>query len=222
MRFEKRLDASRFRRHGFRPSCAPKAPATPPPSLKKGAIGLMQIMPDTYAELRARHGFGPDPFDPRDNILAGAAYLAEMRARYGAPGFLAAYNAGPRRYEEHLLRGRPLPSETQDYVARIAPELGFASIPTAQNHAPFEAMNAPIFVAFSAPGLASEATPASALKTPTAMTKAIAHPLFSAPANDQIFIREAHSDAVSKAPSGAEATRAERLFVARGAGEDAR
>jgi hypothetical protein len=189
---------------------------------KKGAVGLMQIMPETYAELRARHGLGADPFDPRDNILAGAAYLAEMRARYGAPGFLAAYNAGPRRYEEHLLRGRPLPGETQDYVARIAPELGFASIPTAQNHAPFEAMSAPIFVAISAPGLASEATPGGALKTPTATARAIVHPLFSASANDKIFIREANSDAAPKSPSGAEATQAERIFVARGAGEDAR
>jgi hypothetical protein len=189
---------------------------------KKGAIGLMQIMPDTYAELRARHGLGPDPFDPRDNILAGTAYLAEMRARYGAPGFLAAYNAGPRRYEEHLLLGRPLPSETQDYVARLAPELGFESVPTAQNHASFEAMSAPIFVAITAPGLASEATPSGATNATKAATPAIVHPLFSASANDKIFIREAHSDAAPKAPSGAEATQAERIFVARGAGDDAR
>jgi hypothetical protein len=189
---------------------------------KKGAVGLMQIMPDTYAELRARHGLGTDPFDPRDNILAGAAYLAEMHARYGAPGFLAAYNAGPRRYEEHLLRGRPLPSETQDYVARLAPALGFARIPTAQNPAPSEAFGAPIFVAIFAPRLASEATPASAPKTPTAATRAIVHPLFSASPNDKIFARGAHSDAASKAPSGAEAMQSEMLFVARGAGEDAR
>jgi hypothetical protein len=87
----------------------------------KGAMGLMQIMPETYAALRARYALGANPYDPRDNILAGAAYLHEMHDRYGAPGFLAAYNAGPRRYEEHLRTGRPLPLETQRYVAMPAP-----------------------------------------------------------------------------------------------------
>jgi len=87
----------------------------------KGAMGLMQIMPKTWTELRARHGLGADPFDPRDNILAGAAYIRELHDRYGAPGFLAAYNAGPGRYERHLATGRPLPGETQTYVATLAP-----------------------------------------------------------------------------------------------------
>jgi conjugative transfer signal peptidase TraF len=87
----------------------------------KGAIGLMQIMPKTWAELRARHGLGADPYDPRDNILAGAAYIRELSDRYGTPGFLAAYNAGPGRYERHLATGRPLPDETQTYVATLAP-----------------------------------------------------------------------------------------------------
>ena len=73
-------------------------------------MGLMQIMPKTYAELRARHRLGPDAYDPRDNILAGAAYLREMLDRYGSPGFLAAYNAGPLRYDQHLATGRPLPA----------------------------------------------------------------------------------------------------------------
>jgi hypothetical protein len=90
----------------------------------KGAMGLMQIMPQTYATLRARYALGPNPYDPRDNILAGAACLRELHDRYGAPGFLAAYNAGPRRYEEHLLNGRPLPLETQRYVAMLAPIVG--------------------------------------------------------------------------------------------------
>ena len=81
-------------------------------------------MPKTYAELRVRHRLGADPCDPHDNILAGAAYLREMLDRYGAPGFLAAYNAGPARYDEHLMRGRPLPGETQDYVAKLAPMIG--------------------------------------------------------------------------------------------------
>ncbi|MFZ1964814.1 MAG: lytic transglycosylase domain-containing protein [Roseiarcus sp.] len=90
----------------------------------KGAMGLMQIMPATYATLRARYALGANPCDPRDNILAGAAYLREMLDRYGASGFLAAYNAGPRRYEEHLRTGRPLPIETQQYVAMLAPIIG--------------------------------------------------------------------------------------------------
>jgi hypothetical protein len=86
----------------------------------KGAMGLMQIMPDTWSGLRARHRLGVDPYDPRDNILAGAAYLREMFDRFGSPGFLAAYNAGPRSYEEHLATGRPLPAETRHYVATLA------------------------------------------------------------------------------------------------------
>ncbi len=88
-----------------------------------GAMGLMQIMPDTWAELRIRHRLGRDPSDPHDNILAGAAYLRELHDRYGSPGFLAAYNAGPGRYEEYLA-GRPLPAETRAYVDALAPQTG--------------------------------------------------------------------------------------------------
>jgi soluble lytic murein transglycosylase-like protein len=84
-----------------------------------GAMGLMQLMPGTWADLRARLGLGADPFDPADNILAGAAYLRDLLDRYGAPGFLAAYNAGPARYEASLA-GRPLPLETSLYVARLS------------------------------------------------------------------------------------------------------
>lgn len=46
----------------------------------------MQIMPATWAELRAKHGLGNDPWQPRDNILADAAYLREMHDRYGTVG----------------------------------------------------------------------------------------------------------------------------------------
>ena len=90
---------------------------------RKGAMGLMQIMPGTWTDLRARYGLGADPYDPRDNILAGAAYLRELHQRFGMPGFLAAYNAGPGRYENHLATGRPLPDETQGYVAKLAPTI---------------------------------------------------------------------------------------------------
>lgn len=91
---------------------------------RAGAMGLMQIMPETWAELRVRHRLGRDPFDPRDNILAGVAYLREMHDRYGSPGFLAAYNAGPGRYEAYLAGTRPLPAETRAYLAALAPLVG--------------------------------------------------------------------------------------------------
>jgi D-alanyl-D-alanine carboxypeptidase len=89
-----------------------------------GAMGLMQVMPDTYSELQARHGLGDDPYEPRNNILAGTAYLREMYDRFGAPGFLAAYNAGPRRLDDYLSSRQDLPDETVNYVATIAPRLG--------------------------------------------------------------------------------------------------
>lgn len=86
----------------------------------KGAIGLMQVMPATWDELRARHRLGNDPWTQHDNVLAGTAYLREMHDRYGSvDAMLAAYNAGPGRYDNHLVTGRALPSETVDYVAKI-------------------------------------------------------------------------------------------------------
>ncbi|MFG1379442.1 lytic transglycosylase domain-containing protein [Xanthobacter autotrophicus] len=88
-----------------------------------GAMGLMQIMPATWDELRVHHGLGADPFDPRDNILAGAAYLRQLHDRYGSiRAMLAAYNAGPARYEASLA-GTPLPPETRTYIAALAPIL---------------------------------------------------------------------------------------------------
>lgn len=92
-----------------------------------GAMGLMQIMPGTWANLRARHGLGRDPYDVRDNIMAGAAYLRAMHDRYGkATAMLAAYNAGPGRYDEYLSRGRPLPAETRAYLVKLASITGSA------------------------------------------------------------------------------------------------
>ena len=89
-----------------------------------GAVGLMQVMPETWAGLRVRHRLGRDPYDPRDNILAGTAYLREMWDRYGnVAAMLAAYNAGPGRYDEYLSTARPLPAETRAYVAALTPIL---------------------------------------------------------------------------------------------------
>ena len=89
----------------------------------KGVMGLMQIMPHTWTGLQSRYGLGANPFDPHDNILAGAAYLRKLHDRFGAAGFLAAYNAGPRHSEDHLATSRPLPLETQGYVAGLTPLL---------------------------------------------------------------------------------------------------
>ena len=91
-----------------------------------GAMGLMQVMPGTYDLLRQRYGLGPDPYEPHDNILAGTAYLKEMHVRFGAPAFLAAYNAGPDRVDAYLNGSTMLPDETVSYVAAIGPRLGMA------------------------------------------------------------------------------------------------
>ena len=93
-----------------------------------GAIGLMQIMPATWQALRDRYGLGTDPYQPRDNVVSGVAYLRELLDRYGAPDFLAAYNAGPERLDDYLATGRPLPDETRRYMAILGPQLVAASI----------------------------------------------------------------------------------------------
>src|SRR6266446_5236244 len=94
-----------------------------------GAMGLMQIMPETYAELRVRYGLGGNAYDPHDNIIAGTAYMSEMIELFGVPNFLAAYNAGPARLNDYLQRGRLLPDETRRYLARIGelPPIALAS-----------------------------------------------------------------------------------------------
>lgn len=118
-----------------------------------GAMGLMQVMPETWLELRARYGLGRDPFDARDNILAGAAYLREMYDRYGnVTAMLAAYNAGPQRYDEYLAGRRALPAETRAYVAAIAPLIGaepLAFSSTSTRPDPLAWLSAPLFVARS-------------------------------------------------------------------------
>jgi len=90
----------------------------------RGAMGLMQLMPATWVELSVRYQLGLDPLDPRDNIMAGTAYVSELRDRFGSPGFLAGYHAGPARYERYLTTGEPLPLETIAYVAAVTPLLG--------------------------------------------------------------------------------------------------
>lgn len=123
----------------------------------KGAIGLMQVMPATYADMRARYGLGANPWNLRDNVLAGTAYLRLLYDRYGAPGFLVAYNAGPARWDDYRLRGRQLPPETVAYLARLGPMVGGSARPmptSAATVAPRSPLASPLFVQ-----LASISTP---------------------------------------------------------------
>lgn len=121
-----------------------------------GALGLMQLMPGTWHDLRALHRLGTDPHDPRDNILAGAAYLRAMHERFGYPGLFAAYNAGPARYARHRATGRRLPAETIAYVARVGTRLvdpggGTGQAETAD----------PLFVALASDGASHRVDPSA-------------------------------------------------------------
>jgi hypothetical protein len=159
----------------------------------KGAIGLMQIMPATYEELRLKHALGPDPFNTGDNILAGAAYLSEMIARYGKGGFLAAYNAGPQRYEEYL-HGRPLPTETINYVSGLASKLGFERLSPAQISGSADVDPASIFVDLAEPRPSGEVAKDDVSDGESTGRKAVSHPLFPAQHVDNIFARVSLSD----------------------------
>lgn len=89
-----------------------------------GAMGLMQLMPGTWADMRRLYGLGQNPHDPHDNIIAGTAYLAAMNQRFGYPGLFGAYHAGPERYRQFLIEGRPLPPETRAYMMTLASLIG--------------------------------------------------------------------------------------------------
>jgi soluble lytic murein transglycosylase-like protein len=84
-----------------------------------GAMGLMQLMPQTYDDMRRQYGLGRNPYDPHDNIMAGAAYLRFLRGKYPYPAMFAAYNDGPGNLEARLMSGGLLPTETDLYVAHI-------------------------------------------------------------------------------------------------------
>lgn len=88
-----------------------------------GAVGLMQIKPDTYRELAKRYHLGSDPYNPHDNIMAGSGYIRELYDRFGSPGFVAAYNCGPQCEENHRSRGTSLPSYARTYLAAVSPHL---------------------------------------------------------------------------------------------------
>ena len=89
-----------------------------------GAMGIMQVMPETYQEMRQQYGLGADPYDPHNNVLAGTAYLSWLYGKYGYPKMFAAYNAGPGTVEAQSAGTRKLPDETRAYVRGIALILG--------------------------------------------------------------------------------------------------
>ena len=81
---------------------------------KKGAKGLMQIMPDNFKAFSIK-----DPFNPMENIMGGTYYLQKLLKRYDykLPLVLAAYNAGPDAVDRY--KKIPPYSETQNYVRKV-------------------------------------------------------------------------------------------------------
>jgi membrane-bound lytic murein transglycosylase B len=181
---------------------------------RKGAIGLMQIMPATYEELRLKRALGPDPFDPRDNILAGAAYLSEMFERYGEDGFLAAYNAGPQRYEQYL-HGRPLPIETINYVAGLASKLGHEELAATQSSPSADISKPSTFVALTKLNFARQIAGSSATSAGTTTGEAVPHPLFPAQRDDKMFARISLSNDAALTDASPVHRSATDIFVAR-------
>jgi len=163
---------------------------------RAGAMGLMQVMPGTYAELRARHALGPDPFDIRD-VMAGTAYLREMFDRYGPRGMLASYNAGPGRWEAYLAGRQSLPAETVGYLAKLGPAIDPAAVnapPLTVTPAAPSPFAAPIFVALtsrSAVQRGSEALPD--------LRQVIAANTTIVPSGGELFVRRATA---SDVPAG--------------------
>jgi len=144
---------------------------------KAGAMGLMQLMPGTWSDMRALLGLGHDPQDPRDNILAGTFYLRLLYDRFGYPGLFAAYNAGPSRYSAFLAGARPLPPETLAYLRRASASAsasaGAGAGAGARANMParsglFAALERPEAVRLAGPARAGSAAPAVRFSSPQA------------------------------------------------------
>lgn len=116
---------------------------------RAGAMGLMQLMPGTWAEMRAALRLGPDPHAPRDNILAGTYYLRLLHDRFGYPGLFAAYNAGPARYAAYLAGRSRLPAETRNYLVVVLQDISGAAL----RRAPTPHAASSLFFVLSAPAL---------------------------------------------------------------------
>jgi hypothetical protein len=91
---------------------APKPIRAPSDFEKEQAMSFHQLMSRWDA-------FIANPYDPHDNIMAGAAYLRFLRGKYPYPAMFAAYNDGPGNLEARLVSGGLLPAETQAYVGHI-------------------------------------------------------------------------------------------------------
>jgi hypothetical protein len=157
-----------------------------------GAMGLMQLEPETYREMAARYGLGSDPFNPYDNIMAGTAYIHEMYSVYGSPGFLAAYNAGPGRLDAYINYHEPLPQETKTYVAMIAPNIQ-GDYPNGRSEADQLALNTQpqnsdggILPAGVSPPPPAPAYVAPVATAPTYTAPAYAAPVYTAPSRSEI------------------------------------
>lgn len=152
----------------------------------KGAMGLMQLMPDTWSALRVQYHLGNNPFDPHDNILGGAAYLRELFDRFGASGFLAAYNAGPKRFEDYRAGLRPLRDETKRYLStlgRMLPELQIGIAPPAVG----VAANWRVSGLFTAT-VATPSTSNTAADTPAPENATAAHAFALGPQSNGLFV----------------------------------
>ena len=79
---------------------------------RKGAMGLMQLMPSTAREYNVRNAY-----EPRANIAAGVKHLKTLIDKFGEELALAAYNAGPGAVQK--FKGIPPYRETRNYVTRI-------------------------------------------------------------------------------------------------------
>jgi hypothetical protein len=144
-----------------------------PITSRAGAMGLMQLMPATWSEVRAELALGTDPYDPRDNVLAGTAYLAALYRRFGYPGLFGAYNAGPARYGAWLAGRGPLPAETRLYLARVGGEVSpgmlFADR-TSASSSPLP--SSPLRTSSASSPAASVASPASSLPSSSSSSSA--------------------------------------------------
>jgi hypothetical protein len=142
---------------------------------RAGAMGLMQLMPGTWSDMRALLGLGHDPQDPRDNILAGTFYLRLLYDRFGYPGLFAAYNAGPSRYSAFLAGVWPLPPETLAYLRRASASASASASANAGARANmparsglFAALERPEAVRLPVPARAGSAAPAIRFLSPQA------------------------------------------------------
>ncbi len=107
-----------------------------PITSRAGAMGLMQLMPGTWKDMRSRLSLGKNPHHPRDNILAGTFYLRRMYERFGYPGMFAAYNAGPGRYAAYLAGRSRLPGETVAYLRKVTGERAPTARPLPERSTP--------------------------------------------------------------------------------------